>query len=82
VTVELSDYAERFAEHLVLERQDGILQVRLHTRGGPALFSLGLKHALSEVWHWVGTDPDNEVVIVTGTGDAWIGGVDPSRSPP
>jgi enoyl-CoA hydratase/carnithine racemase len=73
----LDEYAGRYREYLAVERRNGILEVRMHTGGGPALFSLGLKNALGRVWQDVGSDPENEVVILTGTGDQWIAGVDP-----
>jgi enoyl-CoA hydratase/carnithine racemase len=74
----LAEYAPKYRDHFVLERHDGILQVRMHTEGGPALFSLGLHHAWGRLWQDVGSDPDNEVLILTGTGDRWIAGVDPA----
>lgn len=73
----LEDYADRYRDHFVLTRTDGVLEIRMHTGGGPAMFSLGLKHALGRLWRDVAADPGNEVIIFTGTGESWIGGVDP-----
>jgi enoyl-CoA hydratase/carnithine racemase len=73
---DLASYAKRLREYFVLERSDGILQVRMHTGGEPAVFSLGMHNAWCQLWHEVGNDPGNEVVILTGTGDQWIAGVD------
>lgn len=75
----LSKYADRFS-NIVLERRDGILQMRLHTRGGPLLW--GFKDAqsvhaqLGDAFYEIGRDPDNKVVIMTGTGDAFMTGID------
>jgi len=70
--VPLAEYRERFAEHFVMERADGVLEVRFHTEGREALWSLELHRALSQVFQAIGQDPDNEVMIITGTGDSWL----------
>lgn len=46
----------------------------MHTGGGPAMFSLGLKRAMGPMWSQIGADPANEVVIFTGTGQQWMAG--------
>ena len=75
----LNKYAERF-DNIALERRDGILQMRLHTRGGPLLW--GFKDAssvhaqLGDAFYEIGRDRDNKVVILTGTGDSFMTGVD------
>lgn len=70
------EYRGRFAPHFRLERHDGILVVRMHNHDGPASWSRGLLNAWNLLLGVVGADRDNEVVVITGTGDAWIGGVD------
>jgi enoyl-CoA hydratase/carnithine racemase len=60
---------EEHAEHFVMERRDGIIQLRMHTDGGPALFGFGMHNAWGQAWQEVGNDPENEVLILTGTGD-------------
>jgi enoyl-CoA hydratase/carnithine racemase len=71
----LKEYRDRYAEHFAIRRRDGIVELRMHTEGGPAIFSLGLKNAWGQLLAQLGTDPANEVLIVTGTGDRWIDGV-------
>jgi hypothetical protein len=34
----LEDYREKYAKHFKMERRDGILQVQMHTDGGPLNF--------------------------------------------
>src|SRR4029077_15922841 len=34
------DYREKYAKHFKMERRDGILQVQMHTEGGPVIFNL------------------------------------------
>jgi enoyl-CoA hydratase/carnithine racemase len=74
----LEEYAAKYGEHFVIERHDGVVELRMHTRGGPAVYSLGLHNAWGQAWQEVGNDFLNEVVILTGTGDAWLAGVDPA----
>ena len=73
----LNDYADRYRNHFALTRTGGVLEIRMHTDGGPARFSLSLKHALGRLWREVSADTDNEVIIFTGTGESWMAGVDP-----
>lgn len=70
--IPLADYQARFAEHFVMERHDGILEVRFHTQGGEAVWSVELHRALSQMFQAIGQDPENEVMILTGTGDTWL----------
>lgn len=74
----LEDYAHKYREHFALERHDGILTARMHANDGPAVFSHALHNAWSQLWQEAGNDPANEVLIITGTGSAWIAGIDPS----
>ena len=71
------DYREKYATYFKLERQNGILQVQMHTNGGPVMYGLPIHNAWSQLWLDIGNDPDNEVLIFSGTGDKWIAGFDP-----
>lgn len=70
--VPFAEYRERFAGHFVMERTDGVLEVRFHTDGHEALWSLELHRALSQLFQAIGQDPENELMIITGTGDSWL----------
>src|SRR5260370_19900602 len=70
----LEDYREKYAKHFKMERRDGILQVQMHTDGGPLNFNLHVHNDWPQLWMDIGNDPDNEVLIFTGAGDKWIGG--------
>ncbi len=65
------DYSEKYKQTFIMERREGILQVRLHTDGGPGGRS-GWLNVWSQAWGEIGNDPENEVVIITGTGDTWL----------
>ena len=74
------DYREKYATFFNMERRNGILQVHMHTDGGPVMYGLPIHNAWSQLWLDVGNDPDNEVLIFSGTGDKWIAGFDPEMS--
>jgi enoyl-CoA hydratase/carnithine racemase len=71
------DYREKYAPYFQLERRNGILQAQMHTKGGPVMYGLPIHNAWSQLWLDIGNDPDNEVLIFSGTGDKWIAGFDP-----
>jgi enoyl-CoA hydratase/carnithine racemase len=70
----LSEYADKYKEWFVIDRQDGVVELRMHTNGGPANFFGGgpWRDVWSQIWHDVGNDPENKVAIITGTGDYWV----------
>lgn len=70
---QLQQYAERFQDYFAFSRRDGILEVRMHTREGPLMFTYPAHNAWGQVWQDIGNDPENEVIIITGTGDLWHG---------
>src|SRR5712671_1034770 len=61
-------YREEY-ENVRMKREDGILEVALHTRGGSLVFNGYVHEALVHAFRDIGDDPDNHVVILTGTGD-------------
>jgi enoyl-CoA hydratase/carnithine racemase len=66
-------YAEKYASYFAMRRRDGIIELRMHTDGGPARFGFDVHNAWGQAWQEIGNDPDNEVLIITGTGDQWLG---------
>jgi enoyl-CoA hydratase/carnithine racemase len=56
-------------ENVKMKREDGILEVALHTRGGPLVFNGYVHEALVNTFRNIGDDPENHVVILTGTGN-------------
>lgn len=81
---QLADYQERY-ETVAMRREDGILEMRLHSGGGPMQWTLKGSHRdLERAFLDVGRDPENQVIIMTGTGDEFCGpvpefGGDPAR---
>ncbi len=66
------DYRDKFA-CIAMKREDGILEMRFHTDGGPFQWGLGPHAELPEAFNDVGRDRENRVVILTGTGDLYSG---------
>ena len=75
----LEEYANKY-ETINFERRDGILQVTFHSGsgslkwGGPAHREFG--YAFADI----GSDPDNRVVILTGTGDDYCAEFEGARA--
>ena len=67
-----ADYSRRF-ETIEMRREDGILEMRFHTGGGPLQWSLLAHGELEQAFLAAGRDRENQVVILTGTGDDFSG---------
>jgi enoyl-CoA hydratase/carnithine racemase len=64
-------------ENLAMERtESGILTVRLHTDGGPIIFTGQTHHDLPQALAEIGADRENKVMILTGTGDVFMDEID------
>ena len=69
----LQDYQDSF-RNIRFERRNGILQVNLHTDGGPLQWGAlqdSVHAQLGRAFYEIGRDPDNRVMILTGTGDSF-----------
>jgi enoyl-CoA hydratase/carnithine racemase len=73
----LRDYHEKYA-HARLQRSDGILEVTLHSDGDTLVWGDSAHTELGHLFTDIGTDPENRVVILTGSGDRFIGKLDTS----
>lgn len=77
-TLKFEDYRERFKDHFRLERRaDGVLLAQAHTMGGSIQLSVENHRALGQLFKTVGADPDNEVLILTGSGEHFMMAIDP-----
>jgi len=68
----LADYAEKY-QTIRMERRNGILQMTLHTDGGPLRWGFLPHGELPDAFYDVGRDRENRVVIITGTGAEFSG---------
>jgi enoyl-CoA hydratase/carnithine racemase len=71
----LTDYQGAF-ERIGFRREDSILEVRLHTDGGSFVFDEKTHHEFGTAFHAVAHDPDNRVIILTGSGDRFCADFD------
>jgi enoyl-CoA hydratase/carnithine racemase len=72
----LADYSERWSEYFTFKREDGILEMRMHTEHDSAKWSLELHRAFIPALADVGHDPENEILIFSGTGDTFLDSMD------
>lgn len=70
-------YFQRYPTIAFDRDPDGVLTVRLHSNGGPVDYSPQHHTDWVGAFHDVGRDPDNRVVIITGTGDTFIDRMSP-----
>jgi enoyl-CoA hydratase/carnithine racemase len=76
------DYRERYQTIRFARSDDGVLTMTLHTRGGPALWGTSLTSLHCELGQACGDiarDPDNRVIVITGTGESFCAGMDPEE---
>jgi enoyl-CoA hydratase/carnithine racemase len=71
----LSDYADAF-KCIRFRRQDGILEMALHTDGASFVFDERTHHDFGAAFQAVAADPENRVVILTGTGERFCADFD------
>jgi enoyl-CoA hydratase/carnithine racemase len=82
--MQLADYANRY-ETIRFARTDGVLEVTFTTRGGEALWGASersLHNELGLAFTDIARDPENKVVLLTGTGNTFIAGMDPQERAP
>jgi enoyl-CoA hydratase/carnithine racemase len=69
-------YHDAFPHAALTRSSEGVLEVVLHTDGGTLLFNGYVHEELVELFHRIGQDADNRVVILTGAGEAFIDRID------
>ncbi len=73
-------YFSRYEQLAMRRDENGILEVRLHTRGGPCLFGPRTHEHMVDAFYDISRDADTRLVILTGTGDSWIAAFDESQA--
>ena len=68
----LEQYADQY-QNIRFQREDGILQMTFHTNGGPLQWGGGPHEEFPRAFADVGSDRENRVIILTGTGDSFSG---------
>lgn len=75
-TISFDEYSKKY-ESLRMERQNGVLEVYLHTNGGSLVFNKTIHDELGFAFADIGADRENKVVILTGTGNNFCADFDP-----
>lgn len=65
-------YKNAFPHAKLTRSPDGVLEVVLHTNGGTLIFNGYTHEEFVELFHQIGQDVENRVVILTGAGNAFI----------
>ena len=74
---QLAAYRESFPNARLTRSQSGVLEVSLHTNGDTLVFNGHTHEQFVELFHAIGSDPDNRVVILTGSGQAFMESISP-----
>ena len=69
-------YAQKYP-NLKMRREDGILEVALHTNNGPLVFNGFVHETIGNAFREIGDDHDNYIVILTGTGNEFCAQITP-----
>jgi len=80
----LNDYQSRY-QTIRFERSHGVLELTIHTRGGEALWGTSehsLHNELGLAFAEIARDPDNKIVLLTGTGNSFIAAMDRQERAP
>lgn len=77
-----AEYSEQYKDYIAMERRNGVIMLRLHTENKAAVWGPQLHRAFHQAVQLVGNDPENELMILTATGDFWIAYRSDSQEPP
>jgi enoyl-CoA hydratase/carnithine racemase len=70
-------YSRSFTNARLSRSSTGVLEVAFHTDGGKLVFNGHTHEQFVDLFHSIGSDRDNRVVIMTGSGDAFMDVISP-----
>ena len=70
-------YRASFPNARLTRSKSGVLEVALHTDGGTLIFNGHTHEQFVDLFHAIGSDRDNRVVILTGSGNAFMETISP-----
>jgi len=73
----LEAYHDSFPNARLTRSKAGVLEVVLHTDGSTLIFNGHTHEQFVDLFHTIGSDPENRVVILTGSGDAFMETISP-----
>ncbi len=77
-TPKFDEYQEHFKDFYNMSRRpDGVILVEAHTNGGPIQLSVENHRSVGQMLKTVGADPENEIMIFTGSGKEFMMDSDP-----
>ena len=75
--IRFDSYRDTFPNARLSRKPNGVLDVTLHSDGGKLVFDGHTHEQFVDLFHAVGEDRENRVVILTGTGDAFMDTISP-----
>lgn len=70
-------YRDAFPNARLTRKDNGVLEVALHTNGGKLVFNGHTHEQFVDLFHQIGDDRDIRAVILTGSGDAFMDAIEP-----
>lgn len=70
-------YRDAFPNARLTRKPNGVLEVALHTDGGKLIFNGHTHEQFVDLFHAIGEDRDTRVVILTGSGEAFMDNISP-----
>jgi enoyl-CoA hydratase/carnithine racemase len=74
---QLNSYRNSFPNARLTRSPAGVLEVALHTDGGTLIFNGHTHEQFVDLFHAIGSDSENRVVILTGSGNAFMESISP-----
>jgi enoyl-CoA hydratase/carnithine racemase len=74
---EFANYRESFPNARLTRSPSGVLEVAMHSGGGALVFNGHIHEQFVDLFHAIGSDGKNRVVILTGSGDAFMESITP-----
>ena len=74
---QFATYRDSFPNARLTRSKTGVLEITLHTDGGTLVFNGHTHEQFVDLFHAIGSDPDNRVVILTGSGKAFMESISP-----
>lgn len=71
------NYKNRYPNFRLERTASGILTVSMNTNGGSLILNATARDDFPKLFHDIATDPENQVVILTGSSGTWIAKAEP-----
>jgi enoyl-CoA hydratase/carnithine racemase len=70
-TPDFDTYKDKY-DHFAMVREDGILEITMHTDGSDLVWGFGPDEQCGFMLEDIGRDPENKIIILTGAGSTFI----------